>query len=211
MRGSTVRSASSGSVNTTAIGSTCVMTTSPVLVLALTTLPGVDEPKADSPADGCGDPRIRQVQPSAVDRGLVNLESGLELRHGGELGIDVLPGDRVLAEKRLVATRGPPSHWRVAPDRAPTGPAPAPVAPGTAEDRSRRADLRALTNCPSRNSTRISCPSTRGRTVTVLKAATDPSAVRRTGTSARVAAAVATGKPAGATRRAGVAAVRIDV
>src|SRR5262245_35685275 len=43
----------------------------------------------------------------------------------------------------------------------------------------------------------MSCPSTRGRTVTVLKATTEPSASSRTGTSVREAVATATGTGGG--------------
>src|ERR1051325_1979618 len=60
--------------------------------------------------------------------------------------------------------------------------------------------------------TPISWPSTRGRTVTVLRGTTDPSARRWTGTSARETVATVTGTRGGeAARLAGAAAGRVDI
>ena len=64
---------------------------------------GIDGAQAHAPAHRCQHPGVVHVQPRRVFIGLVNHHRAFELLDQRGLGIDLLAGNRVLAQQRLVA------------------------------------------------------------------------------------------------------------
>ena len=146
------------------------MTTRPFVSLACTMLPGSTRRRPTRPGDRRGDAAVGQVELGAVDLRLVALERAFDLVRPSP------PACRAAAGRSSPSARGPGS----APDRAARSSAcassfascPSACVSCTWNGRGSISASRspAWTICPSWKATRSSWPSTRLRTVTVLRA-----------------------------------------
>src|ERR1051325_3687708 len=100
MRCRTAGRLSCGSANTTVTGWISVITTTPSHSHGVA---GFRRAQPQPPADRRGDAGIGKLQPRVVDHRLVRAHRALVLAHQRGLGVDLLLGDRVLLEQRLVA------------------------------------------------------------------------------------------------------------
>ena len=74
-----------------------------VAVAGMDDISRIDLPQSDPAADRRDDARIGELQPGIVDRALVGLDGPLKLANQRRLRVDLLLGDRILREQRLVA------------------------------------------------------------------------------------------------------------
>ena len=63
----------------------------------------VDQPQADPAADRRGDVAVRDLQLGIVDLGLVGLDRAFALPDQGQLSVELLLGDRLGTDQRVVA------------------------------------------------------------------------------------------------------------
>ena len=64
---------------------------------------GIDLPQAEAAADRRGDARIGELQPRVLHLTRVHADRAFVLAHERSLGVDLLLGDRILLEERVVA------------------------------------------------------------------------------------------------------------
>ena len=64
---------------------------------------GIDQPQTEAAADRRADARISKLQPRVVDLTDIHADRAFVLAHERSLRVDLLLGDRVLLEKRVVA------------------------------------------------------------------------------------------------------------
>jgi len=176
MRLSTAGTLSCGTVKTTATGCSCVMTTRPLVSPERTMLPGSTSRNPARPLTGALNARVGELQPGIVDLAVVDLHRALVLPHERCLGVDLLlrrssPARRARGSARDRGARSPGARGR------------AQLALRLRKLNLERAGidlgekLALLDDLSSPNSTRMSSPSTRERTVTVRSgvARTQPS------------------------------------
>ena len=84
-------------VKTAVIGCCWVMTRRPDDV------PEIDQPEPDDARDGRRDAAVSEAELGAVDLGLIALDGRLILGYDDRLGIELLAGDRVVLDQRLIA------------------------------------------------------------------------------------------------------------
>ncbi len=153
----------------------------------------IDLPQSHAAVEWRYDVAVTEVELGGLDRRIITLQCGGRTARPASFACPPAGGRQNPVASGKSSAEGQVWHWRAAPRPEPSLRWPDPAPPDTGEDQSPRARCPALPACPSATGTCINVPSTRARTVTVLRAWTVPSPLSQTGTSWRSALATLTG------------------